>query len=116
MLTKTLITIILVSVLVLPTISAICYYDYQCLEQGTEEWICINNQCVEIKEPVCSDFSDCPQDQVCQNGKCVLGSPTPPIDQTSKQVEDSSSNNIWIIAGSIIIGFIILAIVLKKKK
>ena len=109
-----------------------CISDMECAGQGNNicqnkqilSYQCIDNSCQkssEIGSVECCSDSDCASDQVCDTRlyKCAGGSPYgAPINLLSQTPtrEDNTSLYIIIIAGAIILGFIILAIILGARK
>jgi Cys-rich repeat protein len=131
-------TLLLIILILFPIVSA-CYTDAECASGGA--WFvygdkqvtresCINGRC-QIDDTMyvqCARDSDCGNGEVCQKSgspsqwHCIKSTGEPNIQNTpvTNQESSNSSNSILIasivIGICIVIGFIILAIVLRKKK
>jgi len=121
----------ILAILTIIPIASACMSDIECPGQGNNicqskqlsHYSCIDNSCQKSTETgtveCCSSY-DCASDQTCdtRSYKCVGGSP---YNQPLTQINQPSSNQdntltyVLVIAGAIIIGFIILAIVLSRR-
>lgn len=133
--------ILLVSIVLAMTLISACYSDIECIEGGgyvkyglqqAHKQICINGKCI-WQNPIsvaCADDDACPQGQACSKignpsdwkcldylpGEGAVATQTPVATQIPSSTFSNGIVMAIIIGIVVIIGFIILAIVLSKRK
>jgi hypothetical protein len=86
-----------------------------------ERYVCVNDECVlETKEVDCTSNNECGTNERCNEFfNCVLSSSVSPGEEgkdiTNSDIENNYLLPSLIIGIAVIIGFIILAVVLKKR-